>query len=214
MAETSVDRQEWFDANKTLLETAYLKGHQPWQQSGFGLYSNRTAEQWEGYRRPVADCITSSGTFLDIGCANGYLLECVIEWTKERGIETIPYGLDISERLAVLAQERLSQCAGHIFVGNAWHWTPPRRFSYARTELVYVPDDLHSMFVTRLLDHYLEHDGKLLVAEYRGRDKETPRLTVDSYLVELGFSVESVKIGYWNGVEQTRIAVVRKPLLA
>jgi hypothetical protein len=34
-----MDEQElaaWFAANQTLLETAYLAGEQPWQQSGFG----------------------------------------------------------------------------------------------------------------------------------------------------------------------------------
>lgn len=67
----------WFEANKNMLETAYLAGTHPWQQSGVGLRTPRSAQDWEVLRRPIADCLTNSGTFLDIGCANGYLLECI-----------------------------------------------------------------------------------------------------------------------------------------
>src|SRR5687767_2146321 len=113
--------QKWFDANKTLLESAYLTGQHPWQQSGFGLHSNRTAEQWEACRRPIADCLDKSGTFLDIGCANGYLLECVVRWARESGIEITPYGLDLSDKLVALAQDRLPEYARYMSVGNAWN---------------------------------------------------------------------------------------------
>jgi hypothetical protein len=68
----------WFEERKTLLETAYLTGTQPWQQSGVGLHTPHNAYDWEVLRRPIADCLATSGTFLDIGCANGYLLECLL----------------------------------------------------------------------------------------------------------------------------------------
>lgn len=38
---------QWFETNKNVLETAYLTGTQPWQQSGFGLRTPRTAQEWE-----------------------------------------------------------------------------------------------------------------------------------------------------------------------
>ena len=200
---------QWFDANKTLLETAYLTGQHPWQQSGFGLRSNRTAEQWEACRRPIADCLDRSGTFLDIGCANGYLLECVARWARESGIEITPYGLDLSNKMIALAQERLPEYAHHMFVGNAWDWTPPRTFDYVRTEMVYVPDELHQAYVARLLDDYLRPEGKLLIAEYRSsRENSAPTLTINNYLTQLGFTVHRVEMGYLDGLEITRIAVM------
>ncbi len=204
---------DWFDANKALLETAYLTGQHPWQQSGFGLRSNRTAEQWEACRRPIADCLDRSGTFLDIGCANGYLLECVVRWVKESGIEVAPYGLDLSDKMVALAQERLPEYAHHMFVGNAWDWVPPRTFDYIRTELVYVPDHLHQAYVKRLVEVYLKPEGKLLIAEYRNsRENSVPTLTIDSYLTQLGFTVAHVEMGYMNGLEMIRIAVISKPV--
>jgi hypothetical protein len=88
----------WFEERKMLLETAYLAGTQPWQQSGGGLHPPHSAHDWEVLRRPIAECLTTSGTFLDISCANGYLLECLLRWTRERGLLIIPYGLDLGRR--------------------------------------------------------------------------------------------------------------------
>ncbi len=201
--------QQWFDANKTLLETAYLTGQHPWQQSGFGLHSNRTAEQWEACRRPIAECLDKSGTFLDIGCANGYLLESIVQWARESDIEITPYGLDLSDKMVALAQERLPEYAHHMFVGNAWDWAPLRTFDYVRTELVYVPDELHQAYVTRLLDDYLRPEGKLLITEYRNsRENNVPALTIDIYLAQLGLAVDRVERGYLNGLEMIRVAVL------
>ena len=201
---------QWFDANKTLLETAYLTGQHPWQQSGVGLHSHRTADDWEVMRRPIADCMDRSGSFLDIGCANGYLLECLLQWVNERSLIIDPYGLDLSEKLIELAKARLPHFALHLYVGNAWHWTPPQTFDYVRTELVYVPTELHQQFVSLLLERYLNPHGRLLIAEYRGIQQTEPSVTIDSYLANLGFTVKFIKVGVLDGVEQTRVAVIEK----
>ena len=200
----------WFDANRRLLETAYLEGREPWQQSGFGLHRPKTPAHWEAQRRPIADCIERSSTFLDVGCANGFLCESVVRWCAARSVAVEPFGLDLSERLVALARERVPGAADHFFAGNAWDWTPPRRFDYVRIELVYVPDALHGEYARRLLD-WLEPDGALLGAEYRaGRDDIRPALDVDDRLRALGFVVEAVHSGWWEDVEQTRVAVVRR----
>lgn len=158
-------------------------------------------------RRPVADAVNSSGTFLDIGCANGFLLECVVAWTEQRGVRVTPFGLDLSERLVALARARLPAHADRLFTGNAWDWEPPQRFDYVRTELVYVPQELRAAFVGRILAHFLAPGGRLLAAEYTSADP----LTIDAEIRSLGFTVESTLSGYLEGVEKTRIAVVRKP---
>ena len=201
---------QWFDANKTLLETAYLTGQQPWQQSGVGLHTPRTFADWETLRRPIADCVDRSGSFLDIGCANGYLLECLLLWVSERGPVIDPYGLDLSEKLIELAKERLPHFAHHFYVGNAWTWIPPQTFDYVRIELVYVPTELYQQFVSLLLTRYLNPHGRLLIAEYRGRQQTESAITIDSYLAELGVPVKYIKVGVLDGMEMTRVAVVEK----
>ena len=68
-----------------------------------------TAEDWERSRSHVADAIDRDGSFLDVGCANGYLLECLDRWTS---FEIEPYGLEISPDLAALAPVGLHGHAG------------------------------------------------------------------------------------------------------
>lgn len=202
--------EEWFAANKILLETAYLKGQTPWQQSGVGLHHKRTFEEWETLRKPIADCIVTPGSFLDIGCANGYFLECLLKWVAERDIAIEPYGLDISENLANLAKERLPDYAQNIFVGNAWDWTPPHTFDYVRTELVYIPEQLQAGYVRRLLDNFIKIGGCLLAAEYRSSRDPISSLSIDKQLQGLGYQIQEIKSGFLEGKELLRVAVIKK----
>ena len=220
------DLARWFAAVRDVLETAYLAQTEPWLQSG----KSGPEEYWIAARRPVADCIERDGSFLDIGCANGYLMECVVKWTAERGIKVTPYGLDISARLVELARRRMPQYADNLFVGNSWDRVSPRRFDYVRTELVYVPPELQREYVRRLLDRLVNDGGRLLVAEYRSR-RQSPGATwieqklvgadgatvtvaqpspVDEALRGWGFNVARVVSGFWEGKEVTRVAVVER----
>jgi SAM-dependent methyltransferase len=205
---TEEDLHAWFAANQTLLETAYLAAEQPWQQSGFGLHTPRTYAAWEAHRKLIADGVERPGTFLDVGCANGFLLECVVRWTAERGIAVEPYGLDLSEKLVALARARLPAAANHLFVGNAWGWSPPHPFDYVATALEYVPDALQAAYVARLLQAFVSPGGRLLVVGYRGRGAAERYLFVDHRLTQLGFAPKDVKSGWWDGEEKTRVAIL------
>lgn len=199
--------ENWFESNKTLLENAYTAAQEPWKQSGM----SGPAERWETLRRPVADCIEASGSLLDIGCANGYLLECILKWTAERGITVTPYGLDLSAKLAEMAKQRLPNFADNIFVGNAWNWPPPFKFDYVRTELCYLPEALYRDYVARLLAEYLKPGGRLLVAHYRNRNDPDAAILVNETLEKLGFKVEGYKSALDSkyGWEGTRVAVIK-----
>jgi SAM-dependent methyltransferase len=199
--------EQYFDEMKSMLEPVYLAGETPWNQSGF----SGTEERWNRLRRPIADCIDRSGRFLDIGCANGYLIECVVHWTKERGLEVEPYGLDISAEFVELAQRRLPQWADRLFVGNAWTWVPPQRFDFVSTELVYVPEELRRDYVQRLLDLFVADDGTLLLSEYRAsRDADRPNWASE-YVGKWGHAIERIESGIdISGKELTRVTVVRK----
>jgi SAM-dependent methyltransferase len=204
----------WFDENRNILETAYTAATEPWQQSGVGLHTPHIAHDWEVLRKPIAECVTASGAFLDIGCANGYLLECMLRWTADRGLSLIPYGLDFSKKLVALARQRLPSFADHIFLGNAWDWQPPRQFDYINITLYYVPDELRKTFVHRLLDRYVQPSGRLLIAEYLGRSTGMPTMRIDEELRSWGFRLETVISSHLehDAVHQTRVAVIRKSL--
>jgi trans-aconitate methyltransferase len=202
----------WFETHRVTLETAYVAGTSPWQQSGVGLRTPRSMQDWEVLRRPIAACLSSAGTLLDVGCANGYLLECLLRWTQERRVRIIPYGVDFSAKLVALARQRLPQYADQLFVGNAWDWLPPRPFDYANTTLDYVPDDLRQAFVHRLLERFVQVGGHLLVAEYGGRNTSVPAIRIDDQLRQWGFSLEMVTSSHLehDALAQTRVAVIRK----
>ncbi len=54
-------------------------------------YSAPSFEYWELGRKFIGKAINQSGTILDIGCGNGFLLRCLQEWQSH---ELIPYGID------------------------------------------------------------------------------------------------------------------------
>jgi SAM-dependent methyltransferase len=158
-ARGEIDDAQWFAGMAGIFEAAYLAGENPRAQSGFGGDEAR----WEAARRPIAEAVDRPGTCLDIGCANGHLLECLVRWSPHR-IE--PYGLDLAPRLVELARRRLPQWAERFFVGNAETWEPPLRFDFARTELVYVPGERQRAFVERLLTRVVAPGGRLIVCGY------------------------------------------------
>lgn len=144
------------------LEDAYLASDNPRGQSGFG----HDDDAWQRAREVIVEPVDRNGTFLDIGCANGYLLESLVTWSAERGYAIEPYGLDISEKLVELARIRLPEWSDRFFVGDALTWTPPMQFDYVRTELVYVLDQQREQYVEQLLTRVVAPGGRLIVCSY------------------------------------------------
>ena len=200
------DAPAWFDEVRSILEPAYLAAPTPWQQSG----KSGTYEDWVRLRLPVAECVQRAAAFLDLGCANGFLLECLLEWTRHKDVLIEPYGLDFSEKLLTLAKLRLPDYGSHLFHGNAWDWQPPRRFDYVRTELVYVPVNLRFAYLTRLIHKFLAPGGLLLVAHYRSRVEDLTCGWVEDDLRALDFKLAGITSGFdAAGRERTRVAMIR-----
>jgi hypothetical protein len=139
-----IDEDGWHRAMADLVVPAYLAAETPWGQSG----KSGGEALWEEARRHIADAIDRDGAFLDVGCASGFLMECIVRWSPHR-VE--PYGLEIAPQLAELARKRLPQWADRIYVGNALGWRPPRRFDFVRTGLDYVPPTRRRDLVAHLL---------------------------------------------------------------
>lgn len=164
-------------------EEHYLASDDPRRQSGFG----GDEERWKAARRPIVEAIDRDGSFLDIGCANGYLLESIVRWS-ERRIE--PFGLDFSPRLVELARARLPQWADRIYLGDALEWEPPRRFDFVRTELVYAPEERWRELVERLLEGAVAPGGRLIVCGYGSPRSGIPTHPVRRIVREWGYEPE------------------------
>jgi SAM-dependent methyltransferase len=158
-ARREIDDAQWFAEMSAIFEAAYLAGDNPRAQSGFG----GDAARWESARRPIAEAIDRDGSFLDIGCASGHLVESLVRWTPHQ-IE--PYGLDLAPALVELARRRLPLWADRIFLGNALTWKAPQRFDFVRTELVYVPAERQRQLVERLLAEVVTPGGRLILCGY------------------------------------------------
>jgi SAM-dependent methyltransferase len=157
-----IDEQGWHDAVAAIVVPAYLAGETPWEQSG----KSGDLVSWERGRRPTMAAVDRGGTFLDIGCASGFLMECVQRWGAEHGHVIEPYGLEIAPELAALARSRLPHWADRIFVGNAATWIPPRRFDYVRTGLDYVPRRCGRDLVMHLLANVVAPGGRLIIGVF------------------------------------------------
>jgi SAM-dependent methyltransferase len=116
----------------------------------------------------ISEAIDRDGTFLDVGCANGMLMETMLAWAAERGHAIEPFGLDVSSKLVDLAKTRNPQWAGRFFVGDARVWTPPPgvRFDFVRTELVYAHPEERPGLVAHLRADVVAPDGRLIVCAY------------------------------------------------
>jgi SAM-dependent methyltransferase len=152
----------WYARTAALLEAAYLRASDPYGGSG----KSGGAHAWELARRVIAVAIDRGGSFLDVGCANGLLLESLTAWCAAGGHAIEPHGLELSELIAALARSRLPRWADRIVVGNALTWTPAMRFDFVRTELVYVPDHRRPELVERLLRDVVAPGGRLIVCGY------------------------------------------------
>jgi SAM-dependent methyltransferase len=162
LARGELGEDGWYAGVRSLLETSYLASDDPYAQSGI----DADAARWERGRRPIVEAIDRDGTFLDVGCANGLLMESVVAWAAERGHRVEPYGLDYSPALADLARRRLPHWADRIVVGNVVDWRPPFRFDFVRTELEYVPLVRQPALVDRLLREVVAPGGRLVVCAY------------------------------------------------
>ena len=159
-----IDEAEWHRRIDAVITPAYLAAETPWGQSG------RSGDErgWTYARSLICDAVERDGSFLDIGCANGFLMECMKKWAAERGRRIEPHGLDISPELADLARNRLAGWADSIYTGNVLTWSPPQRFDFVRTGLEYVPDRRRRDLVHRILDDLVAENGRLIVGTYSG----------------------------------------------
>lgn len=171
------------------LEKLYLKETDPIRQSGFG----GGVERWHAEREPILDAIDINGDFLDIGCANGYLLECLIKWGRARGILLKPFGLDFGSKLIELARERFPNYQSNFFVGNGWDWQPNRRFQYVYTLYDCVPKDYLKEYFDRLLSRILSPGGRLIIGAYGSKTKNITPFDIKNLLIKNGFTVAGNK---------------------
>ena len=178
-----IDETEWHRRIDAVITPAYLAADTPWGQSG----RSGDEREWTYARSLICDAIDRDGSFLDVGCASGYLMECMERWASERGRRIEPHGLDISPELADLARSRLPDWAHRFHTGNVMTWPPPQRFDFVRTGLEYVPYRRRRDLVHRVLKDLVAENGRLIVGTYPG--ERTGPDSLEEEISSWGFDV-------------------------
>jgi hypothetical protein len=179
-------REEYFAAlREALAEYCLADPGNPYRLSG----RSSGAVRWEETRRCFVDAVHRDGDFMDIGCANGLLLESLVGWCAERGFAIRPYGIDFITELIDYARARHPGRETAFEVANAFHWQPGRRYDFVRTNLEYVPVADRRGFLKRLRDRAVAPAGRLIVAAYWTERIEEP-VDVPTVIEALGFSVD------------------------
>jgi SAM-dependent methyltransferase len=187
-ARRALSEAAFYRDSQLLLETSYLRAGTPRGGSGFG----GTAADWRAQRGHLCQAIDRDGSFLDVGCANGHLLESMVAWCAERGVRLEPFGVDLSAGLVAEARRRLPAWADRLWVGNALDWTAPggRRFDVVHTLLDLVPAARVTQMVRHQLEHLVAPGGRLLASSYvPAGDRSRHAAEV---LARLGFRVDGV----------------------
>lgn len=172
------------------LEAAYLASDDPIEQSGF----HGGPARWRSERAPILDAVDRSGDFLDVGCANGYLLECLTAWAAEDDISLVPHGLDLGSRLIEAARSRRPAAGEQFHRGDVWTWDPPRTYDYVYTLSHLAPVGLLGDLLRRLRT-WVTPGGRLIVGDYGSRRRGIDPQDMGVVLRSLGFHVAGTSVG-------------------
>jgi SAM-dependent methyltransferase len=175
----------WHLQMEELIGDAYLAAADPRAQSG----KSGDETDWRWSRELILEALPRGGSVLDVGCANGYLMESLARWAGERGQSLVVHGLEISPRLATLARTRLPDMAERVHTGNAIDWCPPQRFDLVHTGLDYVPAFQQRELLVRLCRDVVAPGGRIVLRAERVRSgSDDVRAEVEA----LGFSIGGV----------------------
>lgn len=173
-----ISKDEWYDINKVYFTKLYLAQDNPRGQSGHGgdeyhyIFSHL----------PILEVVYKNGTFLDVGCANGYLMESVHKWAAAIGFDLQVFGVEISEGLIELAKNRLPQWHERFFIGNSFFWKPEQKFDYIHLGwLGHVPKDDERLYFEHLMENYLVGGGRMIVGPYWYENEDSKQKTFQNY---------------------------------
>ena len=167
------ENDPYYQRTLELLEEPYLGANARGDVAG-GSGSGGGLERWEKKRRALVSAFDHDGSWLDVGCANGLLMETLATWATEKHLRVEPYGLELSPRIAEAARLRLPHWADRIWTGNVMTWEPQMRFDYVTVIAESVPETVRPNLVDLLITRFLSSTGRLIFSIYMPRPPEAP----------------------------------------
>ncbi|MCL2772003.1 MAG: class I SAM-dependent methyltransferase [Oscillospiraceae bacterium] len=163
-----ISKDEWYELNNFYFTKLYLSTDNPRAQSGHG----GDEYHYIFAHLPIIEAVYKNGTFCDVGCANGHLMEMLYKWGAAVGFDLQMYGVDISEGLLELAKKRLPQWHDRFFLGNAFYWKPEHKFDYIHNSAD-VPVNDKRKYYEHLMENYLADGGRMIVGPYWYENEDT-----------------------------------------
>lgn len=201
-------QEAWAAQTREQLERAYLEA----QTGPGGAGCSYGEDGWATARHPLLNGFASSGPWLDVGCANGYLLQTLPEWAREYGLNVEPHGLELIPTVAELARAGLPHLRNRIWTGDVMRWEPPKRFTTVTTMDDPVPPELFGALIKRLLEGFVVRGGRVIVSSYASSAADrAPCVDVAKALSSLGFVVLGEAEAAMSGRVVTRIAWMEAP---
>jgi SAM-dependent methyltransferase len=158
--ENRISEDQWFENHMQFTNRHYLAADNPRAQSGHS--GGEGAYRFT--RGMILEAIDRSGRFLDVGCANGYLLEKLQLWLEGSEVRVDFFGLEISPEMRDLAIKRNPRWRDRIFLGNALNWVPKTGFDMVcAAELSYVPLQREKELFVNLYERCLLPGGRLIL---------------------------------------------------
>ena len=183
-----ITKDEWYDINKVYFTNLYLSYDNPRAQSGHG-----GDEYHYAYAHLlILEAVYKHGTFLDVGCANGHLMEMLHKWGAALGFDLQMYGVDISEGLLELAKSRLPHWYDRFFLGNSFYWKPEHKFDYIHIGgLGQVPKDDRRIFFEHMMENYLVDGGRLILGPYWTENDSRAEYNDNLGIPPTGYAIKS-----------------------
>ena len=146
-------------------------------------------DAWIASRKFIVGAIDGPGTILDYGCANGYLLRCLMEWVPH---ELVPFGVDINE-VRLRQAKRLLAGFEHNLTNEARRNTQIQPVGYdfvywaIGDNVDFVHPENHRWLSE--VEQLVAHGGRLIVGLYGDRSLNARRLVE---LQQAGRSIDGI----------------------
>lgn len=177
-------------------------------------FHSQTFDNWVAQRYFITKAIHKSGTILDIGCANGFLLRCLKEWSSYK-LE--PYGIDSDSSLIKQAKEIFHLQSTNFIVKDISEFKGdglPTQYDFVYWN---VWDDIEfnqkQIKVLNLLFLLVAQEGRLILGFYDIYNKKRRKMKILKQIIFLedkGFMFSTILENDTPGSEGELIAWIDK----
>lgn len=156
---------------------------------------------WEKRRAFIADAIKKDGTILDVGCANGFLLRSLQEWSEHR---LVPFGIDIEPRSIEQAKSLFPANANNFIllpienISDIGSKGLPEKFDFVYWHVwdSVLFEQGEEKWVRYAFDRVMK-GGRLILGFYDSRESNSERI---EKLESIGIKIDGIEINK-NGEE-------------